>query len=58
MAQSRAYKMVFDKIESRDYDKDDLLNKMDVFLMCNRITGEQYKELKGKMEADEEVTAE
>ena len=54
MAQSRAYKMVFDKIESGNYDKDDLLNKMDVFLMCNRITGEQYKELAEKMGAQAE----
>lgn len=32
-------------IESGNYMKDDMLNKLDVFLMCNRITENQYKEL-------------
>ena len=58
MAQNRVYTMVFNKIESGNYDKEDLLNKMDVYLLCNRMTEEQYKELKEKMEAENEVTAE
>ena len=32
------------------YDKEDMLNKLDVFLMANRITEEQYQELVGMME--------
>ena len=32
------------------YEKGDLLNKLDVFLMANRITKEQYQELVGMME--------
>lgn len=32
-------------IERGNYDKDDMLNKLDVFLLNNRITEEQYKEL-------------
>lgn len=31
------------------YEKEDLLNKLDVFLMANRITEEQYQELIGMM---------
>ena len=27
------------------YDKEDMMNKLDVFLMANRITEEQYQEL-------------
>ena len=32
------------------YDKEDMLNKLDVFLLANRITEEQYQELVGMME--------
>ncbi len=32
------------------YKKEDMLNKLDVFLMANRITEEQYQELVGMME--------
>lgn len=32
-------------IESKNYDKADLKDKLDVFLLANRITDEQYKEL-------------
>lgn len=31
------------------YEKGDMLNKLDVFLMANRITEEQYQELIGMM---------
>ena len=48
------YKMLLKKIEGGNYDKADLLRKMDVYLLCNRITGEQYKELKEKMDAQVE----
>ena len=36
-------------IERGAYNKEDMLNKMDVFLMANRITEEQYQELVGMM---------
>lgn len=32
-------------IAKGSYDKNELLNKMDVFLLNNRITQEQYNEL-------------
>ena len=32
------------------YEKEDMLNKLDAFLMANRITEEQYRELVGMME--------
>ena len=32
------------------YEKEDMMNKLDVFLMANRITEEQYQELVGMME--------
>jgi hypothetical protein len=32
------------------YNKEDMMNKLDVFLMANRITEEQYQELVGMME--------
>ena len=31
------------------YNKEDMMNKLDVFLMANRITEEQYQELVGMM---------
>ena len=32
-------------IASGNYDKEDMQKKLDVYLLCNRITQEQYKEL-------------
>ncbi len=37
-------------IENGVYDKEDMMNKLDVFLMANRITEEQYTELVGLMQ--------
>lgn len=37
-------------IESGNYNRDEMLNKLDVFLLCNRITQEQYQELVSMME--------
>ena len=31
------------------YDKNDMMNKLDVFLIANRITEAQYEELVGLM---------
>lgn len=36
-------------IENGAYDKENMLSKLDVFLMANRITEEQYQELVGLM---------
>lgn len=36
-------------IERGAYKKEDMLNKLVVFLMANRITEEQYQELIGMM---------
>lgn len=44
------YKMLKTKIERGTYDKDDLLKKMDLYLLKDRITEEQYNELFGMME--------
>lgn len=38
-------------IENGKYNKEDLLNKMDIFLLCNRISNENYQELLKMMEA-------
>ena len=38
-------------IENGKYNKEYLLNKMDIFLLCNRITNENYQELLKMMEA-------
>lgn len=32
-------------IANGNYDKEDIKDKLDVFLLANRITDEQYKEL-------------
>ena len=37
-------------IQSGNYSKEDMLNKLDVFLLRNRITKEQYDELVSMME--------
>ncbi len=36
-------------IEKGTYNKEDMMNKLDVFLLANRITEEQYQELVGMM---------
>ncbi|MDY4081154.1 MAG: hypothetical protein SOY97_05950 [Candidatus Metalachnospira sp.] len=43
------YKLVRKTIENGDYDKDSLIQKLDVYLLRNRITSEQYEELTGMM---------
>lgn len=39
------YKLLKKVIDSKMYDKQDILKKMDVFLMFGRITQEEYEEL-------------
>lgn len=38
-------------IESGNYEYQSMLNKLDVYLLGNRITVEQYNELKGMMDS-------
>lgn len=38
-------------IESGNYEYQSMLNKLDVYLLGNRITIEQYNELKAMMDA-------
>ncbi|MCC8161030.1 MAG: hypothetical protein LIO53_06975 [Oscillospiraceae bacterium] len=40
-------------IAKGNYDADDLMNKLDVFLLAGRITDEQYKELSGLINTTE-----
>ena len=44
------YSRIKKLIENGVYVKEDMMNKLDVFLMANRITEEQYQELVGMME--------
>lgn len=37
-------------IENSNFEKDDMLFKLDIFLLNNRITSEQYNELVGLMD--------
>ncbi|MDD3040024.1 MAG: hypothetical protein PHO71_19450 [Bacteroides sp.] len=39
------YKNLVKMITRGSYDKEDLLRKMDIYLLNNRITQEQYTEL-------------
>ena len=39
------YKLCKKVITNGNYEKNDMQKKLDVFLLCNRITEEQYKEL-------------
>ena len=39
------YRLVKRIIAKGNYDKDELMDKLDVFLLAGRITDEQYKEL-------------
>lgn len=45
------YKNCKKLIENGRYEYDDMLNKLDVFLLADRITTEQYKELKDLMDS-------
>ena len=45
------YRLCKKLIEGGNYTYEDMLNKLDVFLLGNRITIEQYKELKELMDS-------
>lgn len=44
------YKLCKQLIENSNYDKDDMLVKLDVFLLNNRISQEEYGELVALLE--------
>ena len=48
------YRLVKRIIAKGNYDKDELMDKLDVFLLAGRITDEQYKEL-AEMMKDSEI---
>lgn len=43
------YNLLYKKIERGNYNKDDLLKKMDVYLLNDRITEEEYNKLVAMM---------
>lgn len=43
------YKLCKKVITSGNYNKEDMQKKLDVYLLCNRITQEQYEELVGEL---------
>ena len=47
------YRLVKRIIAKGNYDKDELMDKLDVFLLAGRITDEQYKELTEMMKDSE-----
>lgn len=47
------YKLCKNVIESGNYEYNSMLTKLDVYLLGNRITAEQYTELKGLMDSQQ-----
>ena len=47
------YNLCKNLIQLGNYDKADMLNKLDVFLLNNRITQEQYTEQTGMLNNDQ-----
>lgn len=45
-----AYKLMKRIITRGNYDRDEVMNKLDAFLAADRITAEQYKELMAMMD--------
>ncbi|MFR5794121.1 MAG: hypothetical protein ACLUI3_00155 [Christensenellales bacterium] len=45
-----AYKLMKRIITRGDYDREEMMNKLDAFLAADRITAEQYKELMAMMD--------
>ena len=48
------YGLIKKVIAKGNYDKDELMDKLDVFLLAGRITDEQYKELAEMMKDGEQ----
>ena len=45
------FKLCKRMIETKNYEsKEEMLNKLDVFFLGNRVTEDEYKELKGMFE--------
>ncbi len=43
------YKLVCDVIETKKVGKEDLLNRLDVFLLAGRLTKDEYNDLVNKI---------
>lgn len=49
-----AYNLMKRIIDRGDYDKADVLNKLDAYLAADRITAEEYSELMALVEGEDE----
>ena len=49
MDNSTTYQMISDVIELKKLSKEDILKKLDVFLLASRITSEEYQSLINKV---------
>lgn len=47
------YELIKSIIQKGNYDTEDLLNKLDVYLLADRITKEQYQELRHSISPEE-----
>ena len=48
------YKLTKNLILAGNYNKDEMLEKLDLYMLANRITAEQYLELVGLINKDDE----
>ncbi len=54
MKHTLAYKLMKRIIDRGDYDKDDVMNKLDAYLAADRITLDEYNELMALVEGADE----
>lgn len=54
MKHTLAYKLMKRIIERGDYDREDVMNKLDAYLAADRITLEEYNELMAIVEGTDE----
>lgn len=54
MNHTLAYKLMKRIIDRGNYDKTDVLNKLDAYLSVDRITTEEYNELVALVEGEDE----
>ena len=54
MKHTLAYKLMKRIIERGDYDREDVMNKLDAYLAADRITLEEYNELMAIVEGPDE----
>lgn len=49
------YRVAKSMINGENYEYNDMMKKLDIFLLGNRITDEQYNELVGLMDAKKTI---